>query len=127
MKSTAYLFAICLAVAMGFIWGRRERTSTIALSHVAAHVVARTPPVLSRPAARATSVLVQSEWQEYRQAHDKVLHENQALASEYKGLLDEAKAQEKALEAAMVKIDPKIAPIIAKLQELRQRNSVATK
>jgi hypothetical protein len=52
------------------------------------------------------------------------LQNNPDLAAEYKSLLAEMDEQQKALDAAMIKADPKVAPIVAKLQELRKKNSV---
>ena len=63
--------------------------------------------------------------QELRSVRDTTLQNNPDLASEYKSLLAEMDQQQKDLDAAMIKADPKVAPVVAKLEELRKRNSVS--
>ena len=65
-----------------------------------------------------------SEWQELRSTRDTTLQSNPDLAAEYKSLLAEMDQQQKDLDAAMIKADPKVAPIVAKLEQLRKKNSV---
>ena len=72
------------------------------------------PPIIGAPTAR--------QWQEYQTTREKTLRENPDLAAEYQGLLAEVKKHQADIEAAMVKSDPKVAPIVAKLALIRERN-----
>jgi hypothetical protein len=66
---------------------------------------------------------VASEMQEYRSTEEQTLRAHPELAAEYKELIDEMAGQEKDLEAAMIKADPAVAPVVAKLRALRERNT----
>jgi hypothetical protein len=63
-----------------------------------------------------------TEWQGYHTTREKALHDNPALAAEYKDLLAEVNQHQADVEAAMVKADPKVAPIVAKLTTMREHN-----
>jgi len=65
------------------------------------------------------------DWQQLRIARESVLRNNPDLAAEYKQIMDEMQAQQTKLDAAIIKADPKAAPIVAKLVALRQRNEAA--
>jgi len=53
---------------------------------------------------------------------ETTLRANPNLATEYKQIIDDLRDEQAKLDAAMVKANPKVAPIIAKLTVLRQRN-----
>jgi len=65
------------------------------------------------------------ELQQLRVAREAVLRTNPDLAAEYKQIMDEMQAQQTKVDAAIIKADPKAAPIVAKLVVLRQRNEAA--
>ena len=66
---------------------------------------------------------VANDWQKYHAAREKALQENPDLAAEYKELLGEVADQQAKVDAAMIKADPKVVPIIAKLAEIRKHNA----
>jgi hypothetical protein len=66
------------------------------------------------------------EWQELRAARSAALQANPDLISQNKKLLDKMRDFEDKVDAAMVKADPNIAPIIAKFEAGRRRSAVAT-
>jgi len=63
-----------------------------------------------------------NDWQRLRAARDAALQANPDLAAEYKEIIQEMQMQQNELDVAMIKADPKVASIVAKLVELRQRN-----
>jgi len=77
------------------------------------------PPSQAAPAR----FISQSDFQQLRAARNAVMQANPDLAVEYKEIINEMQAQQTKLDAAMIKADPKVAAIIAKLVELRQRNA----
>ena len=130
MNLTIKTFAIvvitfCLALGIGWlIWGRHHET--IKDTNIT-HTPATNPvpsPNRAQPRPLPSNVLVPREWMELRSVKDTTLQNNPDLAAEYKSLLAEMDAQQKALEAAMIKADPKVAPIMAKLDQIRKRNTV---
>ncbi len=62
-------------------------------------------------------MLTQDERDELRKAHDAALQNDQSLAQEGKDLQEKMKAYQDKVNAAMIKADPKVAPIIAKLEK----------
>jgi hypothetical protein len=62
------------------------------------------------------------EWEHLRSARDSALQANPDLAAEYKEILAAMDAQQKKIDADMIKVDPKVAPIVAKLVVLREMN-----
>jgi len=65
-------------------------------------------------------------WMQYSAMRQKMLQENPELAAEYKELTSEISAQRDKLNAAMIQADPKVAPIIAKLDALRKGTAMAS-
>lgn len=59
------------------------------------------------------------EWRQYRDVREKTLADNPDLAAEYQSLRHQLEQQEKDLDAAMVKADPQVAPIVARLEAIR--------
>ncbi len=59
-----------------------------------------------------------SELELIKSAREKALAANPELATEYKAILQAQEDQEKQYNDALIKMDPKMAPIIAKLQAL---------
>ena len=64
-----------------------------------------------------------NEFQQFRAARDAVLQANPDLAAEYKDIIHAMQDEQSKLDAAMIKADPKVAPIVAKLVALRQHNA----
>lgn len=60
--------------------------------------------------------LTPDERQELKSAHDAALQANPDLAAQEKQLREEMDALHKQIDAAMIKADPNVAPIIAKMQ-----------
>ena len=60
--------------------------------------------------------LTGEEKEELRQAHDAAMQADPALDAEGKDLKEKMNAYRKKVDAAMIKADPKVAPIIAKLE-----------
>jgi hypothetical protein len=56
------------------------------------------------------------------QAHDAALQANPDLAAQEKQLREQTDALHKQIEAAMVKIDPNVAPLIAKMDADRKKH-----
>jgi hypothetical protein len=122
------LVSVLVALGLGFVWGHHEAPVSKGDQVVVADKkTAEDPTVLqppkSRPQPPATFV-AQAQWQELRNARTKAL-EDPTLAAEYKSILDDAKAAQRDFDSAMVKADPHVAPIVAKLVALRDRNSVS--
>jgi len=67
------------------------------------------PPGGGRPGA-----LTKEESQELKTARENALKANPDLAAEDKDLMDKMAAHHKALNAAMIAVDPNVAPLIAK-------------
>jgi len=123
--AVAIVISFCLALALGwFIWGRPTAVPALA---IAPHPVEATPSSSQspRPLPPASNLPLPSEWQELRSVREKTLQQNPELAAEYKSLMAELDQQQRDLDAAMIKIDPRVAPVIAKLAEIRKQNSVS--
>jgi hypothetical protein len=60
-------------------------------------------------------------WHDYALARQKALQEDPELAAEYKQVQAEVDRQRKKLEAGIIRIDPKTAPIIAKYHAMREQ------
>ena len=50
-----------------------------------------------------------------------MLQANPDLAAEYKQIIDDMQAEQAKFDAAIIKVDPKAASIVAKLVAMRQR------
>jgi hypothetical protein len=75
------------------------------------------PPTSSRP-----PTLSASEAEQLRAAREVILRDHPDLAAEYKQILDDTAAQQVTLDAAMIKADSQVAPLLAKWVELRKRS-----
>jgi len=60
------------------------------------------------------------DWQKLRSTRDQVLQGNPDLQAEYKQILKKMDGQQASLDAAMIKIDPSMAPLIAQFQNDRK-------
>ncbi len=64
------------------------------------------------------ATMTDTEWTEYRLERVATLRANPELASEARQLAADTETQARAVEAAMVKVDPSVAPILAKVAAL---------
>jgi hypothetical protein len=80
------------------------------------------PAVLPKQNFDTSSRRSQGKWQQSRQL---ALEANPSLRGQYKEILTEMDAQKVKSDAAMLKADPKLAPVLAKLKALRTRNGGA--
>jgi Spy/CpxP family protein refolding chaperone len=60
--------------------------------------------------------LTKDEWTELKSAHDAALQANPDLATQEKALHQQMKDLQQKIHDAMVKADPKVEPILAKLE-----------
>jgi hypothetical protein len=67
-----------------------------------------------------SAFITQSDYQKLKAAREATMQTNPELQAEYKEILSDLDAQQSKLETAMIKADPKVAPIIAKLKQMRQ-------
>jgi len=74
------------------------------------------PPTGGSPIA-----ITPDEWQELRAAHSAALQANPDLVAEHTKLLARMRTLEDKINAAMIKSDPTIAPIIARFEANRPR------
>ena len=74
------------------------------------------------PPGGRQGMLTDEEQQELHKAHDAALQANPDLAAEGKALTEKMEAFHKKLDAAMIKADPKVAPILAKLEAAHQHH-----
>jgi Spy/CpxP family protein refolding chaperone len=65
--------------------------------------------------------LSQDDMEEMREAREAALQADPALAAEGKALQEKQRAYQKKVEAAMIKADPDVAPILAQLEAMRQQ------
>lgn len=68
------------------------------------------------------ATMSEAEWTEYRFERVTVIRTNPDLSAESKQLEADAKVQAKAVEAAMVKADPSVEPLLVKLAALLNGN-----
>ena len=83
-------------------------------------------PRMNTPASRYTPIPNQVLWHEYMLTRQKVLQENPNLAAEFNELQGEFGAQQKDLDAAMIKVDPKVSSILAKMDAVRQQRATTS-
>ena len=62
------------------------------------------------------NVLTPEERDQLKSAHDAALAANPALDAEFKDLQEKQKALQEKIKAAMIKADPSVAPILAKME-----------
>jgi hypothetical protein len=112
MKRLTLLLIAALSLA-GITWAQQPGSNPSA----------QPPGALPGGASRPT--ITPEEWQELRAAHAAALKANPDVVAENKKLLERMSALEQKLNAAMVKADPSVAPIIAKFEANRLHPGVA--
>ena len=118
---TVVLGVIACLILIGVGWfGVHKSATTPTVAVVASSAIKPTPQATPPPALMGAS-----EWQKYRSARESVLQSTPSLQSEYKDILKAMDGQQAKLDAAMLKADPQLAPVISKLQALRTQNSVS--
>ncbi len=111
MKRLALLSIV--TVLLGGSAGAQQSGATSSPSH--------NPPVSTIPAKSSQVTITPEEWQELRGARAVALRTNPNLIAENKKLMDRMRAFEDKVDAAMVKANPTIAPLIAKFEAGRQQ------
>ncbi len=101
----AFIFAAVIAAGVWGIWVGHNASSRITL--------AGAKPVNLYPAPG--KIVMSQNWKEFRAARVATFKDNPDLAAGYKQLLEEMADQQKEMDVAMIKADPKAAPIITKL------------
>jgi hypothetical protein len=112
------ILLVAIAAITWGIWVGHKNLGKILTAHP--------PSQAARPFAppQSPSFLAFNEWKELCSVRETTLKNNPDLAAEYKALLAEMDEQQKKLDAAMIKADPKVASIVAKLEAMRKHNSV---
>jgi hypothetical protein len=77
------------------------------------------PGPMPPPGPPGHGMLTSDERQELKTAHQAALQANPDLATEGKALRDQMEAYQKKLSAAMIAADPKVQPILAKMEAAR--------
>jgi FtsZ-interacting cell division protein ZipA len=116
------IISIAVAVVIAGIWINHKSS----LSKLASQELQNASKQLVRPSPPPTSpgLLAMNEWQELHRVREATLANSPELKAEYKSLLAQMDEQQKKLDVAMIHADPKVAPIIAKLEAMRKHNSV---
>ena len=107
MKQLALLFIAGLSLT-GTAWAQQAGSAP-----------ASSPPNLppgAPPAGTGQIMITPDEWQELRAARSAALQANPDLLARHNKLLERMRALEDKLDAAMIKANPAIAPIIAKFE-----------
>jgi hypothetical protein len=114
MKRLALFFIIGLSLA-GTVWAQQAGSTPASPPNL--------PP--GAPFVGANQITITpDEWQELRTARSEALKSNPDLVAANKKLMDRMRALEDKIDAAMVKADPTIAPIIAKFETNRPHPGV---
>jgi hypothetical protein len=123
MKKIVLGIGVILIVAIGAIlfekWHSVGKSVPIPLA-MDSHMKHLTKPVVKSP-----PLLSVGEWQKYHAARQGALTANPELRDEYQDLLKQMDALQVKSDDAMVAADPKLKPVIAKLDALRMRNGGA--
>jgi hypothetical protein len=117
-KAALIVFVLLLVFSAGFglgTWYAKPKKVTPIPSPYA-KALPPGPPPLNLPTAL--------EWQDFRATREKTLHDNPDLAAEYQKLLAEANKHQQDIDAATIKADPSVAPLVAKLAAMRQRSEI---
>jgi hypothetical protein len=118
---------ILLACAGTAWWIHGHLTKITPVAQTSPARSAPNSPVVTRIIPRMTVTATSANlWQAYALARQQALQQNPELAAEYKQLQAEMQVQMKKLEAAIVRTDPKTAPIIAKYHAMRERRMAMT-
>ncbi len=145
MKKLTLISRVALFVVVGSGWGfwihdKWEQQSASTASSSAPRMVSfdgSAPTGSSYPASSASALNpanplngafparpaeMRQQYQDYIiKAQQKVLQDNPTLMAEYKEILSEFDAQRGKLNDAMIKTDPKVAPIVARLEAMHRR------
>jgi CHAT domain-containing protein len=103
-------------------FGMASTTKSATATAPRAATIPNHPPMPIGPQPAQPLAVTPAEIQQMRAARQTALDSNPDLAAEYKQIQADLQAQQARLEADMIKADPKVAPLIAKMAELRQRS-----
>jgi hypothetical protein len=120
---TAILSLLILILIVAVIW-RLSEPKHVKVSHSSAPVV---PVTTAKPVQAALpfgKTFTSDDLRRFRSAREAALSQNPDLAAEYKEIISEIENQQQKLDAAMIKADPAVAPIIVKLKIIRKSNSI---
>ena len=122
MKKPAVIIICAIAAcAVGFgIWTTHKESSKTALANSSSNPATGVGVKPASPPPTSSTSIKPGDWQEFHSDRETALKADPELASEYKALLTEMDKQQKDLESAMIKADPKVAPVIAKLELMRK-------
>jgi hypothetical protein len=120
------VFFIVIAAITWGIWAGHKSSSQV--------IASQAPSAPSNPPAQpvkpftpphpSPGFIASNDWQEFCNARDTTFRNNPDLAAEYKTLLTEMDKQQQEMEAAMIKADPKVAPLVVKLEAVRKSMSL---
>jgi len=130
----AWIIVVALVVGAGLFWlgrishGGDGSTAKITSSAPPSPLPGSTGTPANSTSTNATAqhpppaLMSPGDWQKLRSTRDQVLQSNPDLQAEYKQILKKMDAQQASLDDAMIKADPAVKPVVAKLVELRQKN-----
>ena len=129
MKTAQVIVWIGLAFVGGLGWGlwlnERSKPVTVeASSSPSSHsqpVLAQNRPNTPGYASFSSNESSPILWQKYTITRREILQGDSQLAAEYKELQGEISTQREKLDGAMIKVDPKVAAIVAKIESVRQQ------
>ena len=130
MRTTQIIVWVCLAFIGGTGWGLwlHDRVAKPEAIQASSRSPAQLQPALglNRPSTLEYGTFPsQMLWHEYSMTRRNVLRDNAQLATEFEVLQKEIAAQGSKLNDAMIKADPKVAAIIARLESMRQQKLAA--
>jgi hypothetical protein len=111
---------LALAALLAYPLHAQEGTAPQVLSTTTGTSSTSTDPKPAHPGRPGR--LTPEEMQELHAAHDAALKANPDLAAEDKELRDKMHAHEKKVDDAMIKADPKVAPLIEKIEKERMHH-----
>ncbi len=114
------LITLCLiAITVFASWKLGHSTAASVSSPQGPSGSTRVPPTAGPPSPPPNRILG-NEWDQLRTVRDTTLKNNPDLASEYEELRAEMNEQQKELYAAMIKVDPKVASILVKVENMQK-------
>lgn len=120
-KLVAILICVVAALAVGWgLWANHERASKTVAANPPINLAPGVWPKPPSPVPVSSTAVKPKEWQEFQADRDTTLKTDAAIAPEYQALLAEMQTQQNALDAAMIKADPKVALALAKLELIRK-------
>jgi GrpB-like predicted nucleotidyltransferase (UPF0157 family) len=123
-KTLLIIFAFCLVIAVKVVGWRLHQLSVKGISPRQVSYGIILPAHIVGAGSASPNKTLGSEWDQLRVVRDTTLKNNPDLASEYVELRLEVNEQQKELDAAMIKADPKVADILVKVEKLETQSAV---